>query len=128
MLTSDLVDKSACNGEDITFTCHVVEAAALIWNIGSVSNTIVFRLSVTSTACPLNSICSDSTGQFTASLTDYSRDDEHPSLGNLTSTLHVNVGPLLPDSPIMITCYDGIGSSLPSNLSIAGIYIIHTLG
>ena len=115
MLTSE------CNGEEIIFTCHVVEVGFLIWNIGSV-NTIEF--SVTSAACPLNSSCSDSTGQFTASLTDYSRDDEHPSLGNLTSTLHVNVGPLLPDPPIMITCYDGISYSIPSNLSIAGMLYI----
>ena len=124
MLTSDLVDKSACNGEEITFTCHVVEAGFLIWNIGSFNNTITFHLSETSTACPLNSSCSDSTGQFTASLTDYSRDDEHHSLGKLTSTLHVNVGPLLPDSPIMITCDDGISYSLPSNLSIAGMLYV----
>ena len=121
MLTSDLVDKSACNGEEITFTCHVVEAGALIWNIGSVNNnTIVFRLSQAPTACSPSSSCSDSTGQFTASLTDYSQ-YEDPSLGNLTSTLHVNVGPLLPDPPIMITCCDGISSSLPSNLYIAGM-------
>ena len=119
MLTSDLVDKSACNGEEITFTCHVIEAGFLIWNIGSVNNTIVFKLSQASTACSPSSSCSDSTGQFTASLTDYS--DKDPSLGNLTSTLHVNVGPLLPDPPVMITCRDGISSSLPSNLSIAGI-------
>ena len=119
MLTSDLVDKSACNGEEITFTCRVVEAGFLIWNIGSDDNTIVF--SVTSAACRS---CSDSTGQFTASLTDYSRDDDHPSLGNLTSTLHVNVGPLLPDPPVMITCHDGISLSLPFNLSIAGMLYI----
>ena len=115
MLTSE------CSREEITFTCHVVEAGFLIWNIGSV-NAIEF--SVTSAACPLNSSCSDSTGQFTAFLTDFSRDDEHPSLGNLTSTFHVNVGPLLPDSPIIITCYDGISFSLPSNFSIAGMLYI----
>ena len=119
MLTSE------CNGEERTFTCRVVEAAFLIWNIGSVDNTIVFRLSQAPTACSPSSSCLDSTGQFTASLTDYSRDDEHPSLGNLTSTLHVNnVGPLLPDPPIMITCYDGISYSIPSNLSIAGMLYI----
>ena len=123
MLTSSLGDRAACLGEDETFTCYVGETGTLIWNIGSDDNTILFSLSVTSVTCPLNSSCSDSTGQFTASLTNYSRNDDYPSLGTLTSTLKVHITPSLPDS-VIITCSDTFNSSPPSNLSVAGIHIL----
>ena len=121
VVTSSLGDRAACLGEDVTFTCSVARTGTLIWTIGSDNNVILFSLSTTSAACPLNSNCSDSTGQFTAYLTDYSRDDEYPILGNLTSTLGVRIRPSLPDS-VIITCSNTFNSSSPSNLSVTGSY------
>ena len=121
VLTSSLGDRAACLGEDVTFTCHAFRTGVLSWTIGSERNAILFTFSAISVACPLNSSCSDSTDQFTASLTDYSRDDEHSILGNLTSTLGVHITPSLPES-VIITCSDSINSALPSNLSVTGSY------
>ena len=100
------------------FTCEVTGSGRLTWVIGTVSNTIVFSLDEDSSS--LSGSRHDSTGRFTASLTNLSRSD--PSfLGNLTSKLSVETSST--DDHFIIGCRDGVatGTDIPHlNLSIAG--------
>ena len=114
MLTSSL----ACSREDVTVTCDVTGAGRLTWVIGSEANTIVF--SFTEDSSSLNTTHTDSTGQFTASLTRYSWDDQYSFLGNLTSILSVHNATAISDFP-MISCQDGINIAAIINVTIAGI-------
>ena len=117
-IASSLAGKSACVGEDVTLTCVVLSTGRLTWVIGSSDNTILFNL-----ADDLSlTTQTDSTGQFTSSLTNYSRDQQYSFLGDLTSTLHTRVNPSLTDYPIKILCYNGISNniSVPSYIKIAG--------
>ena len=120
VITSSLANRSACVGEDVTLTCAVPGTGRLTWVIGSSDNTILFNLADDSSLITQT----DSTGQFTASLTNYSRDQQYSFLGDLTSTLHTQVNPSLTDYPITILCYNGISNniSVPSYIKIAGIY------
>ncbi|CAI8025872.1 hypothetical protein GBAR_LOCUS14918, partial [Geodia barretti] len=110
--------RSSCVGEDVTLTCAVPGTGRLTWVIGSSDNTILFNLADDSSLTTQT----DSTGQFTASLTNYSRDQQYSFLGDLTSTLHTRVNPSLTDYPIKILCYNGISNniSVPSYIKIAG--------
>ena len=114
VLTSSL----ACSREDITVTCDVTGAGRLTWVIGSEANTIVFSLTESSSS--LSTTRYDSTGQFTASLTRYSRDDQTIFLGNLTSILSVHNATAISDFP-MISCQDGINIASSINVTNAGI-------
>ena len=118
VIISSLADKSSCVGEDVTLTCAVPGTGRLTWVIGSSDNTILFNLADDSSLTTQT----DSTGQFTASLTNYSRDQQYSFLGDLTSTLHTRVNPSLTDYPIKILCYNGISNniSVPSYIKIAG--------
>ena len=89
----------------------------LTWVIGSETNTILFSLSEDSSS--LSTTRTDSTGQFTASLTRYSRDDQYSFLGNLTSILSVHNATVISNSP-MISCQDGINIAASINVTIAG--------
>ncbi|CAI8000707.1 hypothetical protein GBAR_LOCUS3012 [Geodia barretti] len=119
VITSSLVDGSACVGEDVTLTCSVLGTGRLTWVIGSNDNTILFNLADYSSLTTQT----DSTGQFTASLTNYSRDQQYSFLGDLTSTLHTQVNPSLTDYPIKILCFNGISNniSVPSYIKISGL-------
>ena len=95
--------------------CNVLEKGRLTWVIQP-SNIIVFALSESSSLVTQT----DSTGQFTASLIHYSRDQQYSFLGNLTSTLQTQVNPALTNYPVSILCHDGFEYSSPSNITIAG--------
>ena len=114
MLKSSL----ACSTEDVTVTCDVTGAGRLTWVIGSEANTIVFSLAEDSSS--LTTTRTDSTGQFIASLTRYSRDDQYSFLGNLTSILSVHNATAISNFP-MISCQDGINIAASINVTIAGI-------
>ena len=122
VIISSLADGSACVGEDVTLTCaqYIPGTGRLTWVIGSSENTILFNLADDSSLTTQT----DPTGQFTASLTNYSRDQQYSFLGDLTSTFHTRVNPSLTDYPIKILCYNGISNniSVPSYIKIAGIY------
>ena len=117
-LTSSLAGRSACAGENVTLTCVVLlDTGRLTWVIGSSDNTILFNLADDSSLTTQT----DSTGQFTASLVHYSRDKDYFFLGNLTSTLHTRVDPLLTDYPVTVLCNDAITEIIPSStIRIAG--------
>jgi hypothetical protein len=110
-LTSSLAGRSACAGENVTLTCVVLDDGSLTWVIGSSNNTLLFDLADNSSLTTQT----DSTGQFTASLLHYSRDKDYFFLGNLTSTLHTRVDPLLTDYPITVLCNDGTTEMIPSS-------------
>ena len=119
VVASSLAGRAACVGEDVTLTCDVQPGTGrLTWVIGTSDNTILFNLADNSSLTTQN----DSTGQFTASLIHYSRDQQYSFLGNLTSTLHTQVNPSLTDYPVKILCYNGISNniSVPSYIRIAG--------
>ena len=116
-LLSNLAGRAACAGENVILTCDILEAGILTWIIGSSDNTIDFELSDDSSLTTQT----DSTGQFTASLIHYSRDQQYSFLGNLTSTLHTHINPSIIDYPVIVYCNDGIREMTPSfELSIAG--------
>ena len=117
VIISSIADRSACVGEDVTLTCAVPGTGRLTWVIGSRDNTILFNLADDSSLTTQT----DSTGQFTASLVHYSRDKDYFFLGNLTSTLHTRVDPLLTDYPVTVLCNDGITEMIRSStINIAG--------
>ena len=101
-------------------TCDVdSDSGSLTWDIGSSNNRIMFDLADDSSLTTQT----DSTGQFTASLVHYSRDQQYYILGNLTSELVTKVDPLLTDYPITILCNDGLTEIIPSStIRIAGGY------
>ena len=95
----------------------MLDTGSLTWVIGSSDNTLVFELSDDSSLTTQT----DSTGQFTASLIHFSRDKNFFFLGNLTSTLHTLIDPLLTDYPVTVLCNDGIIEMIPSSMiRIAG--------
>ena len=118
VIASSLAGRAACVGEDVTLTCDVHGTGRLTWVIGTSGNTIFFNLGDDSSLTTQT----DSTGQFTASLIHYSRDQQYSFLGNLTSTLHTQVNPSLTDYPVKVLCYNGISNniSVPSYIRIAG--------
>ena len=117
-IISSLAGRAACVGEDVTLTCGIHGTGRLTWVIGTSDNTILFNLADNSSLTTQT----DSTGQFTASLIHYSRDQQYSFLGNLTSTLHTQVNPSLTGYPVKILCYNGISNniSVPSYIRIAG--------
>lgn len=114
-----LGEKPLCIGEDVTFTCTVIGAGRLKWVIGSVNNVIVFGLEENSVS--LNNSRQDSSGNFAALLTSYSRSESSSFLGNLTSTLHVHVDAEM-YLPGVIGCENGLTDVSTLKLSIAGVY------
>ena len=119
VITSSLRGRAACEGEDITLTCDVLGTGRLTWVIGPDNDTIVFSLSEDSES--LSVFQHDSTGQFSASLTHFSRDQEYSFLGNLTSTLHTRVNYSITHYPVTIFCNDGITISVPFHIRLAGL-------
>ena len=115
-LSSNLAGRAACVGEQVTLTCDVLASGSLTWIIGSSDNTIVFELSDDSSLTTQT----DSTGQFTAFLIHYSRNQQYSFLGNSTSTLHTHINPSITDYPLIVYCNDGIREMTPLQLSIAG--------
>ena len=120
VLTSTLGGKHACIGQEVTFTCEVTGAGRLTWVIidnVTEENTILFDLFEDSSS--LSGSHHDSTGRFTASLTNFSHNDPPYSfLGNLTSNLSVETSSA--DDHFTIGCQDGIINDIHLNLSIAG--------
>ena len=119
VITSSPVGRAACDGEDITLTCDVLGAGRLTWVIGPVNDTIVFSLSEDSESLSVPQ--HDSTGQFSASLTHFSRDQEYSFLGNLTSTLQTQVNSSTTHYPVTIYCNDGLTISVPFFIRLAGV-------
>ena len=117
-ITSSLRGRAACDGEDITLTCDVLGTGRLTWVIGPDNDTIVFSLSEDSESLSVTQ--HDSTGQFSASLTHFSRDEEYSFLGNLTSTLHTRVDSSITHYPVTFFCNDGITISVPFHTRLAG--------
>ena len=118
VLSSTLGGRRACIGEEVTLTCEVTGTGRLTWVIDTDSNKIVFSLEANSSS--LSGSRHDSTGQFTASLTNFSRNDVYYFLGNLTSKLSVEISSA--HVHFTIGCRDGIVTDTPHlNLSIAGL-------
>ena len=120
---SSLGSRAACNGEDITLTCNTFATGRLTWVIGPDTDTIVFSLSEDSESLSVTQ--HDSTGQFSASLTHFSRDQEYSFLGNLTSTLHTRVDSSTTHYPVTIYCNDGINISVPFFIRLASMHCFH---
>ena len=118
---SSLGSRAACNGEDITLTCDILRTGRLTWVIGPDNDTIVFSLSEDTES--LSGTQHDSTGQFSASLTHFSRDQEYSFLGNLTSTLHTRVDSSTTHYPVTIYCNDGVTLSGPFFTRLASITV-----
>ena len=117
VLISTLEGRHACIGQEVTFTCEVIVSGRLTWIIDTDSNKIGFSLEANSSS--LSGSRHDSTGRFTASLTNFSRNDTYYFLGNLTSKLSVET--CSADDHFTIGCQDGIVTDTPHlNLSIAG--------
>ena len=124
VLSSTLGGRRACIGEEVILTCEVIGTGRLTWVIDTDSNKIVFSLEEDSSS--LSSSRHDSTGRFTASLTNFSRNDAYYFLGNLTSKLSVEMSSA--DDHFTIGCQDGIATDTPHlNLSIAGLYFVYSL-
>ena len=119
VISSNLTGRAACVGEDVTLTCEVFGTGRLIWVIG---NTIIFILD--DSPVYLGATMNDSTGQFSASFTNYTQDEQHHFLGNLTSKLHTTIDPSLSEYPIRIFCHDGLTNniSVPFLIGLAGVY------
>ena len=119
VLSSSLGGRRACIGEQVTLTCEVTGTGRLTWVICTDGNTILFDLLQDSSS--LSGSHHDSTGRFTASLTNFSHSDPPYSfLGNLTSKLSVEISSA--DEHCTIGCQDGIVTDTPHlNLSIAGL-------
>ena len=122
VISSNLTGRAACVGEDVTLTCEVFGTGRLTWVIGSDDNTLRFILD--DSPVYLGATTNDSTGQFSASLTIYTRDEQHNFLGNLTSELQTKIDPSLSEYPIRIFCNDGLTNniSVPSLIGLAGVY------
>ena len=122
VISSNLTGRAACVGEDVTLTCEVFGTGRLAWVIGSDDNTI--RFSLDDSPVYLGATMNDSTGQFSASLTNYTRDEQHNFLGNLTSELQTKIDPSLSEYPIRIFCRDGLTNNIavPFLIGLAGVY------
>ena len=122
VISFSLTGRAACVGEDVTLTCEVFGTGRLAWVIGSDDNTIRFILD--DSPVYLGATMNDSTGQFSASLTNYTRDEQHNFLGNLTSELQTKIDPSLSEYPIRIFCHDGLTNniSVPFLIGLAGVY------
>ena len=107
-MSSSLGSRATCNGEAITLTCNVFGTGRLTWVIGPDNDTIVFSLSEDSESLSVTQ--HDSTDQFFASLTHFSRDQEYSFFGNLTSTLHTRINSSITHYPVTIFCNDGVAS------------------
>ena len=120
---SSLGSRAACDGEDITLTCDVLGTGRLTWVIGPDNDTIVFSLSEDSESLSVTQ--HDSTGQFSASLTHFSRNQVYSFLGNLISTLHTQVDSSITHYPVTIFCNDGVTISAPFFIRLASMHCFH---
>ena len=123
VITSSPVGRATCDGEDITVTCDVLRTGRLTWVIGPDYDTIVSSLSEDSESLSVTQ--HDSTGQFSASLTHFSRDQVYSFLGNLTSTLHTRVNSSITHYPVTIFCNDGVTISVPFFIRLASMHYFH---
>ena len=119
-IISSLGSRAACDGEDITLTCDVLGTGRLTWVIGPDNDTIVFSLSEDSESLSITQ--HDSTGQFSASLTHFSRDQEYSFLGNLTSTLQTRVDSSITHYPVTIVCNNGVFISVSFFIRLASMH------
>ena len=121
--SSSLGSRATCNGEAITLTCNVYGTGRLTWVIGPDNDTIVFSLSEDSESLSVTQ--HDSTDQFSASLTHFSRDQEYSFFGNLTSTLHTQINSSITHYPVTIFCNDGLTISVPFFIRLASMHCFH---
>ena len=117
VISSNLTGRAACVGEDVTLTCEVFGTGRLTLVIGSDDNTIIF--------IPDDSpvYLGATMRQFSASLTNYTRDEQHNFLGNLTSELQTKIDPSLSEYPIRIFCHDGLTNNISVTflIGLAGV-------